>query len=271
MEITILDERCLSLGEGINKDPSNSHIAWVDINNQQVFYKSKNSDDIKTYKIEHTPSSILKVEENTLLVLDDLGVGQLELNSGEYKRVENYEPLVNDESLRANDAILDGEELFFGIMGFIPQEREGAVYNVSEGKVKKLFDCRIPNTFIKNGNDIYISDSMEQRVYKYDLANKVKSVWKDFSQRHHVPDGACLNEANGFYICMWGAGEVHNYSFAGELIEVIEVPVKNPTKCVLLDNTLVVTSAKEEVTDEDLKIWPKSGQTLLIKLRHSNK
>ena len=266
MNISIFDKRKLTLGEGINKNPKNNDLAWVDIVNKRLYFYNNSKKITQEFKINNTPSAILSVDSHMLKVLDDEGIGHYYFNDDIYKRKNKFHILSEYDEIRANDGVELLDDIYFGVMGYDPKKLDGAVYEYSNKKIRKLFNCRIPNTFIHNDNIIYISDSYEKKIYTYNKGTEQLTLWKDFSGTICTPDGACHNNVDGFYICMWGAGEIHNYKFSGELNKIYSLPVKNPTNCILVNNQLIITSALEDTDDNDLIKWPLSGMTIKLNI-----
>ncbi len=62
---------------------------------------------------------------------------------------------------------------------------------------------------------------------------------------------------------MWGIGQVHRYSPAGELVSVIDVPAPHTSSVAfagpLLD-TLVITTATQDLDETQLAEFPNSGR-----------
>ena len=67
----------------------------------------------------------------------------------------------------------------------------------------------------------------------------------------------------------WGAGQVLQYAVDGALMRVVRVPVKN-TSCPAFGGddfrTLMVTTARHELSREDLAAMPLSGSLFTLTL-----
>ena len=121
-----------------------------------------------------------------------------------------------------------------------------------------------------DGRTLYSIDTMRQRVYArdYDAVDGrtgERRVLVELAEGY--PDGMCVDADDHLWIAVWGRGQVHRYSPAGELVQVIDVPAPHTSSVVfagpLLD-TLVITTASDELTPEQLDAHPLSGRLFTL-------
>lgn len=77
-----------------------------------------------------------------------------------------------------------------------------------------------------------------------------------------VPDGLTLDAHGCLWLAVFGAGEVHRYTPAGELDSVIRLPVDQPTSVTFGGDdlsTLYVTTARENLTEAQRTKQPHAG------------
>lgn len=83
------------------------------------------------------------------------------------------------------------------------------------------------------------------------------------------PDGICLDAEDHLWVAVWGAGEVRRFSPEGELVARIVVPAPH-TSCPAFAGadlrTLVITTARDELSDEQLRAFPDSGRLFTVRL-----
>ena len=112
--------------------------------------------------------------------------------------------------------------------------------------------CNGP-AFSPDGASMYFSDSVGRRllVYELDRASgrlSAPRVFARFEAADGLPDGLCVDSSGAIYCAHYGGGRVTRFSPEGELLEVLELPVRNVTSCCLggagLD-TLYVTTAED--------------------------
>jgi sugar lactone lactonase YvrE len=52
----------------------------------------------------------------------------------------------------------------------------------------------------------------------------------------------------GLWVAVWGRGQVRHYTDTGVLEETLTLPVDRPTAPALVDDLLVVTTARDDLT-----------------------
>lgn len=115
------------------------------------------------------------------------------------------------------------------------------------------------NVAISNGIDwspdskiMYYIDSPIKSIEKYEFdssTNTLGAALKPISLTDipGVPDGMCTDNEGNLWVAIWGAGQVRNYSPAGELLNTIQCPTALITCCSFGGpnlQTLFITSAK---------------------------
>jgi sugar lactone lactonase YvrE len=82
------------------------------------------------------------------------------------------------------------------------------------------------------------------------------------------PDGSTVDADGGIWSCRWEGGSVIRFLPSGEVDLVIEVPVSRVTSCTfggeLLD-TLFITTARWDMTEEELAKNPEAGGLFMVK------
>jgi len=263
------------LGEGLFVDVQDNQVFWTDINGSSVYRKSLDADRFDSYHVEGFPSAIFSVDGTELLLCSRDGVVSLDLESGEQiVRSENPDT-VPGTGFRANDGVaLDGDLVIYGTMGFAPEERAGGIY-LYDGETTRSLNAPmgIPNGFVRlDESTILIADSLARTVnmYKFDktdLKLQFVSCWHDFSSNCFTPDGGCTDYNGRVYFALWDGSGVAVLNFSGDLLEIIGLPVSRPTNCKLAgDNRLLVTSAREGLSGEQLRRAPLSGSVLEVQL-----
>jgi len=78
----------------------------------------------------------------------------------------------------------------------------------------------------------------------------------------HVPDGAATDEEGCYWCAIHGGGVLRRYAPDGRLLARVRLPVSQPTMCAFAGPALqemVVTSAREKLTPEQLEQEPHAG------------
>jgi sugar lactone lactonase YvrE len=88
------------------------------------------------------------------------------------------------------------------------------------------------------------------------------SPFAEIRTEGHVPDGAAMDEDGCYWCAGHGGGVLHRYDPSGALIAQVDLPISQPTMCAFVGPRLediVVTSASEKLTEDQLKREPHAG------------
>jgi sugar lactone lactonase YvrE len=200
------------------------------------------------------------------LVLDD-GEGEKVL-----ARVEEDRP-----GNRFNDCRCDPSgRLWAGTMSGDSSPGEASLYRLSPGgEIERV----ISGTTISNGlgwspagDRMYFIDSTTRRVdvFDYDAQSGEIAGRRTFAELEPsdgLPDGMTVDSEGGVWVCVFGGGAVLRYGEDGALEGRVELPVTNPTNAVFGGpdlRTLYVTSARHELSEEQLAAEPLAGAVLAL-------
>ena len=78
----------------------------------------------------------------------------------------------------------------------------------------------------------------------------------------HVPDRAAMDEEGCYWCAIHGGGALHRYAPDGRLLTNLRLSVSQPTMCAFVGpdlDEMVVTSAREKLTSEQLQREPHAG------------
>jgi sugar lactone lactonase YvrE len=77
------------------------------------------------------------------------------------------------------------------------------------------------------------------------------------------PDGMTVDADGSLWIALWGHSAVHRHIPDGELTDIVEVPVSQPSSCCIGGpdmRTLVITTAREGLGADQLAAQPGAGR-----------
>ncbi|QYK03924.1 SMP-30/gluconolactonase/LRE family protein [Shewanella zhangzhouensis] len=275
MEIKALLAPECELGEGIFLDNQRQMLYWVDILKGSLYqFSILEQSLINVFIIDGYPSCIFSVSEDSLIYADKSGLKELKLSNGSVKCLS---PHIDHcaHTHRANDGVkLADGSLVYGTMAYNPESTIGKIYHSTpeNSVVVHNLDFHIPNTFVQMGESLLISDSFTKKIYELSLVKDEKRqellrLWKDFSKKDFTPDGGCLSARGFIHIALWDGAGVLVLDSVGNVVKQISLPVLRPTNCVIHENRwLYVSSARENMTLEQLKQYPLSGKTLVVDL-----
>ena len=272
-KLKIFDQVNNTLGEGLFV--SKNGVLWLDIKEAKLFCLF-NKEPLIVYQLPEQASAIWKVINDTLFLASESGICTFNLNSRDWSVHSTY-PVNNiKKDMRANDGCrIDDNTFLFGTMEKKPTGLNGSLYIAKSNKIIRIYDgIGIPNSFIQiSANNFLISDSFEKKVYLFtlnDTYRKVidKQIWLDLSAKNYTPDGGCKDREGNIYLALWDGNCINKYDKDGGFIFSIKVPVLRPTNCKLSidEDSLYVTSAKEDLTILELEENPHSGALFQIGL-----
>ncbi len=84
----------------------------------------------------------------------------------------------------------------------------------------------------------------------------------EIPERIGVPDGMTLDADGMLWVAVWDGSVVRRYRPDGAVESEVRLPVSQPTSCAFGDadlGTLYITSARDELTAEELAAEPHAG------------
>ena len=115
---------------------------------------------------------------------------------------------------------------------------------------------------------MYFIDSPTQKVQTFSFSLESGDILFDktcidIPKEMGTPDGMCIDEEGMLWIAHWGGFGVYRWNpLTGKCIDKIEVPAPNVTACTFVGehlDRLVITTARQDMTEADLDAWPLSG------------
>ncbi|MFI7483554.1 SMP-30/gluconolactonase/LRE family protein [Kocuria sp. M1R5S2] len=123
-----------------------------------------------------------------------------------------------------------------------------------------------------DGSRVYYNDTPTGRIDVFDrtpaggLTGRRTFVAPELEHGDALPDGLTVDSEGAVWVALYGAGQVHRYTPAGELDTVVEVGARRTTACCLGGadlRTLYVTTSREGLApDED----PAAGSLFSVRV-----
>ena len=86
-----------------------------------------------------------------------------------------------------------------------------------------------------------------------------------------TPDGMCIDSEGMLWVAHWGGFGVYRWNPAnGDLLEKIAIPVPDVTSCAFVGENLdhlIITTAKGDLNEDELKKYPESGNVFYLKMK----
>jgi sugar lactone lactonase YvrE len=266
------------LGEGPMWHTKRKTCFWVDIEKQILFEFDPAAAKLNTWKIPHRLSLIIE-EENSLLLGVQGGLGRFSLVTEELKWLLDIDKEKSNH--RCNDGAVDSEgRVWVGTMERKFKKGAGKLYCIHPGF---SVESMISNVTISNGmtwsldnSRFYYIDTPEQSIasFLFDPISARIVFEKTAVQIPPVmgsPDGMAIDEEGMLWVAHWGGFGIYRWDPQnGKLLDKIDVPVPQVSSCAFFGEELdhlLITTASENLSKQDLKKYPHSGDTFMIKMK----
>jgi sugar lactone lactonase YvrE len=274
--LTTIPSQCF-LGEGPYWHAERKSFFWVDIENGKLFEYNLNTEETKTRSFPHRLAVVLESEDGNLILGLDRKLARFDLESEKLTWLCQVEP--EYPLHRFNDGKVDPKgRIWIGTLSTLFTEGAGSFYCVDKDlQPRKMLE----NLTISNGmawaadnQTFYFIDTPTRQIKVFRLALESGKIEFDriaieIPEELGFPDGMCIDQEGMLWVAHYGGAGVYRWNPEnGELIDKIELPVPHVTSCCFggenLD-TLLITTAQENLSDTQLKEFPLSGDVFLVK------
>lgn len=278
-----VDARC-QLGESILWCEREQVLWWTDIQQARLWRYSPDSGQQWQWALPDRAGSLALCEDGGLLLGLAKGLHHLPADAfaaDVLPAAPLWMPVELDKpGHRINDGRCDREGNF--VFGTLNEDAakapSGAFYQYSRRhglRALALGGVAIPNSlcFSPEGDRLYYCDSLSGsiRQCRYDAAR----AWVGEAQTFAAvaapaePDGATVDSEGRLWSARWGVGQVVCHAADGRVLQVIDVPVAQPT-CVSLGgpalDTLYISSAWDGLDDAARERQPQAGGVFALAL-----
>lgn len=269
-----------TLGEGVLWRPSDQTIWWTDIQESCLYCLNWGATIPARYDAPQRIGSFGFVLEDPdrLIVAFESGFAYFTPKSGHVDWLAQPDELALGSGRRLNDGRVGPDGAFWaGSMleqGGVPggTDQTGFYRLSPSGDVTLVW----PGLTISNGlcwspdkKTAYFSDSVPAKIYStdFDPATGRCGPVKDFARvKDGGPDGAITDASGHYWSAIWGGSCLIGFNTEGLEVARIDLPVPQPTIPVFggpdFDH-LIVTSARQDLSDEDQQHYPDSGHLFI--------
>ncbi len=292
MNATLLYPAQCFLGEGPFWHPERKSCFWVDIENRRLFeypwsalssetglaQRSPPPGNPTVWQFDRRVSLILPDNQGRLLLGMQGGIAVFNPGTGDLQWLLDIEKDLPRH--RCNDGGIDCEgRLWVGTLQLDFDEGAGSLYCIDEDKVprKKRDSVTISNGMVWSPDNkrLYYIDSPRRTVESFIFDRTTGNIqFEKVAVRIPAdmggPDGMTIDEEGMLWVAHWGGFGVYRWDpLTGELLDSVQLPVPNVSSCAFageeLDH-LIITTARQDLSEEELIRYPQSGDIFVAKL-----
>ncbi|MDT1062826.1 SMP-30/gluconolactonase/LRE family protein [Paracoccus sp. CPCC 101403] len=264
MKYTLFDPRPCLLGEGAFWHPERQQAFWFDILNRRMLSRRHGRE--LAWSFDDRVSAAGWIDHDNLLIASETALFRFDLRDGSRQHLVALE--ADRPDTRSNDGRADPQGGFWiGTMATDGSPGQGAIYRYYRGELRKLHSpVSIPNAicFSPDGKLGYFADTDAQMVWVQDLDSDgwpkgQPRVFLDLRGTDQFPDGAVTDAKGNFWNARWGTGKLVCHAPDGQLLQSVELPVKQTTCPAFigerLDRILVTSAAVDLGGAQDGRSW----------------
>lgn len=272
---SLFPAQCL-LGEGPYWHSARQSFFWVDIENGKLFEHNLSKSTTKTWEFPHRLTVVLEDQDGLLILGLDRKIARF---CPETEKLEWLCEVKSEQELnRFNDGKIDATgRIWIGTLSRLFTKGTGSLYSIGKDLIpeRKLTDLTISNgmAWTEDNRTFYFIDSPTHQIREFDFNPESGEI--NFRRRAikvprelGTPDGMCIDREGMLWVAHYGGFGVYRWDpKTGKLLEKVKLPVPHVTSCCFggenLD-MLLVTTAQENLTEEDLEKYPESGDVFLV-------
>ena len=263
------------LGECPLWDEAAQALWWIDIRRPALRRLDYASGHVETWTMPDLVGSIALCDDGQLLLALPERICAFDPRTGVLGATVAA-PSTRIAGHRFNDGRCDRQgRLWLGTMHNITRAPEGILYRLDgDGRftAKRSGVC-IPNSLAwsPDGRTMYFADSLRYTIfaYDYDPTTGEMSGERVFATSTHpaFADGSTVDAEGYLWNAEFNGWRVVRYAPDGRVDRVVDVPTHRPTCCAFGGpnyDTLYVTTASQQMTDDELARQPLAGSLLAM-------
>lgn len=268
MDATCLLDGKFDLGESPVWSVAEQKLWFVDINAPALHRLDPATLQRETWPMPAAIGCIALAQDGGVIAARRDGIWHLDPAS----TTENLLAASPLEDARFNDGRCDRQGRFWVGGMTDTREPETALYRLDGERLTRqglVGAIAISNglAWSPDGATMYHADTLTQCVHAYDYDTKTaalsnRRLFLDLRETGERPDGATVDVAGNYWVALYGAGKVAQFSPAGERLRELRLPVKAPTMPCFGGadlKTLYITSARQKHDAGELAKMPLAG------------
>jgi sugar lactone lactonase YvrE len=276
MKASVLYPSHCILGEGPLWHPERKTVFWVDIENRKLYGYNWETKITRSWTFDYKVSMVVIGKDGYLILALQGGIARFHPDSEAFEWITDLEKEIPDN--RSNDGKCDIEgRLWVGTMHKDHKQGAGSLYCIEGHRqvYKRKEDVSISNglAWSLDNARLYYIDSPTQTVQSFYYNQQTgdiefEKVIITIPPEMGTPDGMTMDSEGMLWIAHWGGFGVYRWNpHTGNLIGKISVPAPNITSCTFAGDQLdylVITTASENLSAEELLKYPESGNVFIV-------
>ena len=278
MKASVLYPSQCILGEGPIWHAERKSCFWVDIEKGILYEYNWLNKATKSWGFDYKVTMVVQGRNNHLILGLNGGIARFDLESEMLEWLLDIEAELTEN--RCNDGACDSYgRLWVGTMEMNFKEGAGSLYCIDKNLSihKRLDKVTISNGLVwsLDGKRLYYIDSPTQVVQSFifnegsgEISFEENAI--QIPVEMGTPDGMTIDQEGMLWIAHWGGFGIYRWNpLDGKLMDKIEIPVPNVTSCSFAGENLdylIITTARENLNNEELKKYPESGNTFWVKV-----
>lgn len=258
-----------TLGEGVLWEAAAGRVWFVDIKGRRIHRCAADGSDRRSWDAPGQVSFIVPASNGAMVCSLDDGLYRFDEASGQFAPLAGVEADLPGNRFNDGHVGADGA-LWFGSMDDAEHRPSGALYRFDGAHVTRMDDGYIITNgpaVSPDGGTLYHTDTLDKRVYAFDLALdgslSNKRVFVDLNVADGgYPDGMAVDAAGCLWVATFGGWRIDRFDAAGRKIGEVRFPCANVTKLAFGGAdlcTVYASTARKGLSSEELAAQPLAG------------
>lgn len=254
-------------------------VFWVDIGGAKIFLTNCTTGVTEQYPVRSKIGAISPRRRGGFIAASYSGIYLLDSSFKQWTFACHPEKHI--QGTRFNDGKCDSRGRFWvGSVDIEEKDRRGSLYVIHPDL---RYERVLEGLFLSNGLDwspddstFYLTDSFDRVIWAFDFqpdsgAISNRRIFAKVDETEGYPDGLCVDQAGFVWSARWNGARVVRYAPNGQVDSVWPIPTSKVAGCTFGGDdlrTLLVTTARVQLTSEELRSQPLAGGLFGIETTH---